>query len=65
MGGGGSGCVCGSGKVDFGCLGWTAGVGEDGREEARVGGSAGGGRWLRVGNACRRSRIGTVDVYRL
>lgn len=64
-GGGGSGSVGGAGKVDVGCLGWPAGVGEDGWGKAGGGVRAGGRRGLGVSDACRRGGIGTIGVCRL
>jgi hypothetical protein len=65
VGGGGDGSVGGGGEEDVGCLGWAAGVGEDGWGEAGVGGRAGGGRGLGVSDACGRGGFGTVGVCRL
>ena len=64
-GGGRGGSVGSGGEVDVGCLGWSAGVGEDGWGEAGVGKRAGGRRGLGVGDACGRGGVGTVGVCRL
>ena len=64
-GGGGGWSVGGGSEVDVGCLGWTAGVGEDGRGEALVGKRVGGRRRLGVGDTCGCAGVGTVDFYRL
>ena len=65
VGGGGGGSIGGGGEVDVGCLGWAAGVGEDGWGEAGVGGRAGGGRGFGVGDACGRGGVGIVGICRL
>lgn len=65
MRGGGRGSICGGGEVDVGCLGGAAGVGKDSWGEAGIGGRAGGGRRLGVGDACGCGGVGTVGVRRL
>lgn len=62
------GCWCGSWgrirgsrKIDMCCLRRPAGIGEDGRGEARVGEGARGGGRLRVGHAGRGGVVGARD----
>ena len=61
MSGGGGGSVGRGGEPGVGYLAWATGVREDGVASVR----AGGGRWLGVGDACRRSWIGTVGICKM